>query len=63
MAGGQKATDEAQQCETTHNVLGQHGQEDGIRCGETEVHGWIIAAFFAGDGCIGRTGHVRVCGE
>ena len=34
-AGGQKANDEARQCDTTYNVSGKHGYQDGVRCGKT----------------------------
>ena len=52
--GGQKTNDEAQQCETTHDVCGKHGHHDCLRRGESKhiaplvedhsVHGWNIAA-------------------
>ena len=30
VAGGQKTKDEARQCETTHDILGEHGHQDGF---------------------------------
>ena len=54
VARGLEANDEARQRGTTHNVLCQHGHQDGLRCGTTkhiakimgdhDVHGWIAAA-------------------
>ena len=38
VARGLEANDEARQRDTTHNVLGQHGHQDGLRCGTTKAH-------------------------
>ena len=38
VARGLEANDETRQRDTTHNVPGQHGHQDGFRCGTTKAH-------------------------
>ena len=69
MAGGQKTNDYARQRDTTHNVVGEHGHQVGLRRGETEAHctnyggaqcPWLnYCSPLTRDGRIRRTGHVE----